>query len=326
MTIRIHALGAALVLLFAAAGSVAAPAQDAFPSRAVRIVSPFPAASVSDISLRILAERLGPRLGTQVVIENLPTGGGVAAAKAVITAPADGHTLALLSNATAVSAALFKKLPYDPLRDFAAVGGVSDFSYVFLTNAKSKLNTLQDVVAAARANPGKLNFGTAAAGTSPHLTALLFQKVAGVDFTIVPFRGANDLTVALLRNDIEVVINAYGAVRPALREGTLRAIVTTAKTRAAALPDVPTVGEAGITNFEVSSWNGLFAPAGTPAAAIARLSRDLAATLGEPDIVRKFIEIGVEARPSPPDEITTRLREEIARWSRVIDDAKIERQ
>src|SRR5581483_2525172 len=201
----------------------------------------------------------------------------------------------------------------------------SDFSYVFLTNAKSKLHTLQDVVAAARANPGKLNFGTAAAGTSPHLTALLFQKVAGVDFTIVPFRGANDLTVALLRNDIDVVINAYGAVRPALREGTLRAIVTTAKTRAAALPDVPTVGEAGITNFEVSSWNGLFAPAGTPAAAIARLSRDLAATLGEPDLVRKFIEIGVEARPSPPAEITARLRDEIARWSRVIDDAKIER-
>ena len=152
---------------------------------------------MSDISLRLLAERLVERLGTQIVIENQPTGGGVAAAKAVLSSPPDGHTLALLSNATAVSAALFKKLPYDPLADFVPVGGISDFSYVFLTNAKSELRTLQDVIAAARANPGKLNFGTAAAGTSPNLTALLFRKIAGIDFTVVPFRGATDLTVAL---------------------------------------------------------------------------------------------------------------------------------
>jgi tripartite-type tricarboxylate transporter receptor subunit TctC len=303
-----------------------ASAQDKFPSRAVRIVSPFPAGAVSDISLRILAERLGPRLGTQVVIENVPTGGGVAAAKAVITSPPDGHTLALLSNATAVSAALFKKLPYDPLKDFVPVGGVSDFSYVFLTNAKSNLRSLADVVAAARANPGKLNFGTAAAGTSPHLTALLFRKVAGVDFTIVPFRGAADLTVALLRNDIDVVINAYGAVKPNILDGTLRAIVTTAKTRAAALPEVPTVGEAGIANFEVSSWNGLFAPAHSPQAAIDRLGRDLDATLADPYIVRRFIELGVETRPAKPAALEARLREEIERWSRVIADAGIERQ
>ena len=141
--------------------------------------------------------RLVEPLGTQIVIENQPTGGGVAAAKAVLSSPPDGHTLALLSNATAVSAALFKKLPYDPLADFVPVGGISDFSYVFLTNAKSELRTLQDVIAAARANPGELNFGTAAAGTSPNLTALLFRKVAGIDFTVVPFRGATDLTVAL---------------------------------------------------------------------------------------------------------------------------------
>ena len=163
-------------------------------------------------------------------------GGGVVAAKNVTTSLPDGHTLALLSNATAVSAALFKALPYDPLGDFAPVGGVSEFSYVFLTNAKSGLSSLQDVIGAARARPGAINFGTAAAGTSPYLTALLFKKLAGIDFTIVPFRGATDLTVALLRNDVDVVINAYGAVKSNLLDGSLRAIVTTARTRSATLP------------------------------------------------------------------------------------------
>ena len=322
-----HSLRAALCLTaFLLAALVPASAQDKFPSRAIRIVSPFAAGSVSDVSLRILAERLGPRLGTQVVIENLPTGGGVAAARAVISSPPDGHTVALLSNATAVSAALFKQLPYDPLKDFVAVGGISDFSYIFLTNAKSNLRSLQDVIAAARAKPGALYFGTAASGTSPHLTALLFRKVAGVDFTLVPFRGAGDLTVALMRNDVDVVINAYGAVKANLLDGSLRAIVTTAGARAAALPDVPTVGESGIANFEVSSWNGLFAPARTPAEAIERLNRELSLTLAEPEVVRRFLELGVEARPSSPATIAARMRAEIERWSRVIDDAGIERQ
>ena len=320
------ALWAASALGWLAASSLPALAQDKFPSRAIRIVSPFPAGAVSDISLRLLAERLVERLGTQFVIENQPTGGGVAAAKAVLSSPPDGHTLALLSNATAVSAALFKKLPYDPLADFVPVGGISDFSYVFLTNAKSELRTLQDVIAAARANPGKLNFGTAAAGTSPNLTALLFRKVAGIDFTVVPFRGATDLTVALLRNDVDVVINAYGAVKANLLDGSLRAIVTTAQTRAAALPDVPTVGESGIANFEISSWNGLFAPAHTPAAAVDRLSRELSLALAEPALVQRYLELGVEARPLPPATVAARMRTEIERWSRVIEDAGIERQ
>jgi tripartite-type tricarboxylate transporter receptor subunit TctC len=322
-----HAAGRAVLLvamLAATAGSALAQAK--FPSRAIRIVSPFAAASVSDLSLRILAERLGPRLGTDIVIDNQVGGGGVAAAKTVIASPPDGHTLALLSNATSVSAALFKKLPYDPIKDFAPVGGVSDFAYIFLTNAKSDLRTLADVVAAARAKPGALNFGTAAAGTSPYLTALLFRKVAGIDFTLVPFRGATDLTVALLRNDVSVVINAYGAVKPNILDGTLRPIVTTAGTRAATLPDVPTVGEAGIANFEVASWNGLFAPAGTPAAAIDRIQTELRLALAEPDVVKRFLALGVEARPSSPAEIEARLKSDIQRWAQVIEDAKIERQ
>jgi tripartite-type tricarboxylate transporter receptor subunit TctC len=314
-----------LALAASAVPSSQAATQD-LSSRPIRIVSPFAAASVSDISLRILGERLGARLGTQIIFENQPTGGGVIAAKAVISSPPDGHTLALLSNATAVSAALFKKLPYDPLGDFIPIGGVSDFSYIFLTNSKSDLRSVQDLIAAARAKPGVLNFGTAAAGTSPNLTAVLFRKVAGIDFAVVPFRGATDLTVALLRNDVNVVINAYGAVKAGLNDGSLRAIATTAHARASALPDVPTVGEAGVANFEVSSWNGLFAPRNTPPDVVNRLSRELRLALADPEVKRRFEELGLEIRPSPPDELKERLRAEIARWSRVIDEAGIERQ
>jgi tripartite-type tricarboxylate transporter receptor subunit TctC len=312
--------------LFSVVGALSQGSAEDLSSRPIRIVSPFAAASVSDISLRILGERLGARLGTQIIFENQPTGGGVVAAKAVITSPPDGHTLALLSNATAVSAALFKNLPYVPIADFTPIGSVSDFSYIFLTNAKSNLRSVQDLIAAARAKPGAMNFGTAAAGTSPNLTAVLFRKVSGIDFTVVPFRGATDLTVALLRNDVDVVINAYGAVKANLNDGSLRAIATTAATRTSVLPDVPTVGEAGIANFEVSSWNGLLAPRNTPPDVIERLNRELRLTLAEPEIVRRFKELGLEVRPSSPAELEERLRSEIARWSRVIDEAGIERQ
>lgn len=318
------ARGILVLLLLTAA---AAPAfSQTFPSRPIRIVSPFAAASVSDLSLRILAERLGARLGTQVIIDNQPTGGGIAAAKAVIASPPDGHTLALLSNATAVSAALFKALPYDPIADFVPISGMSDFAYVFLTNSESKLRSVPDVMAAARAKPGALNFGTAAAGTSPHLTALLFKKAADIDFTIVPFRGATDLTVALLRNDIDVAINAYGAVKANLADGKLRAIATTTAQRAAALPGVPTVAEAGIANFEAASWNGMFAPARTPPEVIDRLQRELHLILAEPQIVQRFLDLGVEVRPSTPQALEARLRTEIERWSRVINEAGIEKQ
>ena len=273
-----------------------------------------------------MGEKLSARLGTSVVFENQTTGGGVAAAKTVQTAAPDGHTLALFSNATAVSVALFNKLPYDPLTDFMPIAGMSEFGYVFLGNYNGPNKSLPDVLAAARAKPGALNFGTAPAGTSPYLTALLFKKAAGIDFTIVPFRGATDLTTALIRNDVDVVINAYGAVKAALEAHQLRAFATTALTRAKNLPDVPTVAEAGIANFEVASWNGLFAPAGTPKEVVDRLYREVDTVLCDPEMTRRFLELGVETRPTPPDAVAARLRDEIARWSKVIDEAGIPRQ
>lgn len=320
---RLRTLAAAAVLV--AVSALAAQAQT-FPSRAIRIVSPFAAASVSDITLRMLADRLGARLKTQVVVENMPTGGGVVAARTVKSAPADGHTLALLSNATAVTTAMFKTAPFDPLADFTPVSGMSDFGYILLVNEQSKYRSLQDVVAAARERPGTLNVGTAAPGTTPYLTALLLKKAAGVDFTIVPFRGASDLSIAILRNDIDLMINAYGAVRQNLAEKQLRAIAATTATRSALMPDVPTAQEAGLSGFDVSSWNGLYAPAGTPAPVVERLAREIQAALAEPDLAKLFLDRGVEVWPAKAGDLSERMKADIVRWNRVIDEAGIERQ
>ena len=326
----IHSLVQCGILIAATllSGLVAAPAlaQSDFPTRPVRVVSPFPAGAVSDISLRILAERAGARLNTQIIVQNQPSGGGVLAARQVLSAPADGYTLALLSNATAVSAALYKKLPFDSVKDFVPVTTMSDFAYLFMTNYQSRLQTLQDVLAAAKAKPGALNVGTSDGGTTPYLTALLFKRAANVDFAIVPFHGAPDLTVALLRNDVDVVINAYGAYRPVIDNKQLRAIATTTAHRSSFLPDVPTMSEAGVPNFEVSSWNGIEAPAGTPAPVVTQLNKAFQEALAEPALVAKFRDLGVETWSGSPTDLSARMQTEIARWNRVVDENHIDRQ
>lgn len=301
-------------------------AQATFPSQPIKIVSPFAAGSVSDITLRVLGERLSVRLKTRVVIENMPTGGGIAAARAVISAPADGHTLALLSNATAVTVATFKTLPFDPIKDFVPVGGISEFAYLILVNNQSGYRSFSEFVAAARAKPGTLNIGTAAPGTTPHLLAVLLRKEAKVDFTIIPFRGATDLSAAIMRNDIDIFINAYGAVRGGLEEKRLRAIAATSAARAKKLPDVPTIQEQGVPGFEVSSWNGLFAPAGTPQAAIDILSRELKAVLAEPEVVEKLVGLGLEIWPSNSQDLGKQMSSEIKRWAQVVEEAGIEKK
>ena len=320
--------GAKLLIVAAIFGfaTALAQAQSPFRNRTIRIISQFPAGAVSDIALRILADRAGARLGIQIIVQNQPSAAGVTAAREALSAPADGATLAMLSNATAVSAATYQHMPFDPLTDFVPVSGMSDFAYLFLTGADSSLHTLQDFLAAARKKPGRLNVGTSASGTTPYLAALLFKKVAGIDFTVVPYRGAPDLTVALLRNDVDVVINAYGGYREALAEKKLRALATTTASRSAFLPDVPTTKQAGVANFEVSSWNGIFAPAQTPAPVVDRLALEMRAALADPELRQKFLDLGVEAWPGSAADLAARMKSEIARWNKVVDDNAIERQ
>ena len=320
----LRSLGVALIAAALSLSSI--QAQAAFPERPIRIVSPFAAGSVSDITLRLLADRLAPRLKTPVVIENMPTGGGITAARTVLGARADGHTLALLSNATAVTSATFRSLPFDPSKDFIPISGMSAFAYLFLASEQSGFEKFSDFLAAARAKPGVLNVGTAAPGTTPHLMAVLLKKEAGIDFTIVTYRGAADLTVALLRGDIDVFINAYGAVRESLAQKKLKPIATTTESRIKPLPAVPTVAESGVKDYIVSSWNGLYAPAGTPPEVIDQLGAAIRDVLAEPDIAKRFSDLGLEIWPAQKEELVVRMSSEIERWNSVVEQAGIERK
>jgi tripartite-type tricarboxylate transporter receptor subunit TctC len=303
----------------------AAEAQAPYPNRAIRIVSALAAGSVSDISLRLIGERLSQQVNVPVIIENQPGSGGVTAARTVMNSQPDGYTLGLGGNNWALSLGLFKSLPFDPRKDLTPVIGLVELTYIFATNQSSKFHTLKDVIAAGRANM-PLTFGTSSAGTTNHLGALLFKSVTGLNIVVVPYRGPAELSIALLRNDVDVVVNAYGGLRQGIERGEIRALATATATRLPQIPDVPTVQEEGIADFVVTSWNGLYAPLGTPPEALTTLRKAVIKVLSEPDIEKRHRELGLVVSPTPGEQLAERMRSESERWGKVIAEAGIEKQ
>jgi tripartite-type tricarboxylate transporter receptor subunit TctC len=301
-------------------------AETRYPDKAVRIVLPFAAGGVADITARIIAEKLGDKLGQRFYVENQPGAGGIAAARTVISSPPDGHTLALLSNGTAVSVSLFKKLPFDPLKDFEPVSSLGFFDFVFSTGAASQFKTLDDFIAAAKAKPGALNVGTINIGSTQNLSAVLFKTAAGIDFTIIPFRATPEAQISLLQGDIALVIDSYSSMKGNLADGKLRALASSGSKRSEATPDLATVQEGGVAGYDVVSWNALFAPAGTPPEIVKTLNGALRDILADADVKRRLIELGIEARASTPQEISDRLKSDIDKWRQVIEKAGIQKQ
>ena len=305
---------------------VAGAAQAKYPDKSVRIVVPFAAGGVADITARIIAEKLGDRLGQRFYVENQPGAGGIAAARSVISSPPDGATLALLSNGTAVSVSLFKKLPFDPLKDFVPISSLGYFDFIFATSANTTFKTLSDFVAAARAKPGTLNVGTINVGSTQNLSAELFKTAAGIDFTIIPYRGTPEIQVALLQGDVGLMIDSFSSMKGNLADGKLRALASSGGRRSEATPEIATVAESGVGNYDVVSWNALFAPAGTPPDIIKTLNDALREILADAGVKKKLIELGIEARASTPEEISGRLKSDIDKWGKVIDKAGIQKQ
>jgi tripartite-type tricarboxylate transporter receptor subunit TctC len=303
----------------------AASAQS-YPSRPIRILLPFAAGSVSDVTHRVFADRLGTALGTSIIIDNQPRAGGTTAAMAAKTSQPDGYSLVTFSSSTAISVSLLKSLPYDPVKDFLPISGLSTFANIIAVNSHSNYHTLNDLLAAARARPGALNIGTTTVGATNNLAAHLMKSMTKIDFVIVPFRTPGELLTAVLRGDVDAIIQSYGALKSGLQGNQIRALASTTPTRAAYAPDVPTVDEAGIKGFDVVTWNGLFAPAGTPPAIIDTLNRATRTALADPDVTKRFIELGLEAQPSSPGELSDRLSGEIIKWGKVIREAGIEQQ
>jgi tripartite-type tricarboxylate transporter receptor subunit TctC len=307
---------------FAPASQHQAHAQAAaYPGRAVRIVLPFAAGGVADITARIVAEKLGDKLGQRFYVENQAGAGGIAAARTVIASPPDGHTLALLSNGTAVSVSLFKKLPFDPLKDFAPISSLGFFDFIFATGVNSPFKTLGDFIAAAKARPGALNVGTINVGSTQNLSAELFKTAAGIDFTIVPYRATPEIQTALLQGDIALVIDSYSAMKGNLADGKFRALASSGPQRSQGTPDIATLRESGVADYDVVSWNALFAPAGTPPEIIATLNSALREILADAEVRKRLLELGIEAKAGSPQEISDRIISDIANWQKVIDKA-----
>jgi tripartite-type tricarboxylate transporter receptor subunit TctC len=317
-----------LVLLMTAVSAPVrcAQAQAAYPARSVRVIVPFAAGGVADITVRIVVERLGEKLGQRFIVENLPGAGGIAAARAALSAPADGHTITLLTNGTAISVKLLKSFPFDVLKDFAPISTLGYFDWILAVGAAAPARGLPDFLKTARERPGALNLGTVSVGSSQHLTAELFKSRAGIALDIVHYRTTPEVVVALLRDDVQLIVDSYAALKSSLSDQRLRALAVSGAKRFEILPDVPTVQENRIPDFEVVSWNGLFAPAGTPAEVVAVLNRTLQESLAEPEMRKRLLQLGIQAGASTPEDLRSRLRTDIEKWGKVIERAGIPKQ
>ena len=246
---RRHALG----LLAGSLATQSAHAQARYPDRPIRLIVPFGPGGLADVTARVVGEKVGQLLGQQIVIVNQPGAGGVSAARATLGSPADGYTLVLFTNGTAISVPLVKELGYDPLTQFTPVSSLGFFDFLLLTSAEQTYRSLADLLAAARARPGAINIGTINVGSSQNLSAVLFKTMAGLDLTIVPYRTTPDAMTAVLRKDVDIVIDGYVAGKSLLQEGKLRALATSGPVRFSGLPEIPTVAESGVSGFDVTS-------------------------------------------------------------------------
>jgi tripartite-type tricarboxylate transporter receptor subunit TctC len=311
-----RALLVACALLF----GMNAQAQDAYPAKVVKLILPFPPGGPTDILGRLLADNLTQRLGQPVITENRGGAGGNVGAEAAARSAPDGYTLLLAAPSLAISPTLYSKLNYDPVKDLAAISLVATVPNVLVTQP-SLASNLQEFIAVARQRPGELNFGSGGSGTSNHLGGELFNIVAGTKLVHVPYKGVNLAMQDVLAGTIHMVVIGVPAAGPHIKSGRLRALAVIAPHRIAALPDVPTVAQAGLPNYEVTTWYGVFAPAGTPRPIVNRLNGELVGIMASPEVKQRLAGLGTDPVTSTPDEFAAYLKQEIAKWGDVIRKA-----
>ena len=313
-------------MFLVAALNLPAAFADAYPSKPIRIIVPFGAGGIADFTVRTVAQKMAEALGQPMVIENRPSAGGVIATQAVAKAEPDGYTLLLMSNGNAVSVGLFKSLPFDTVKDLAPISTLGFFDIAVIVRADSRFKSLRELLAFAKEQPGKLNIGTINIGSTQNLAGELFKSRAGIDAQVVPFGGTPALVAAVLGGSVDAAVEILGPVMPQVTGKTVRVLALMGPKRRDSVPEVPTVAESGIANFNVASWNALAAPARTPNEIVARLNKEINAALASPDVKARLAELGVEARGGTPAEARELLANEIRRWSEVIAKAGIERQ
>jgi tripartite-type tricarboxylate transporter receptor subunit TctC len=322
----LRAAAAALLLGLAGALGVFAASAETWPSRPLRLVVAFAPGGGTDIAARIVAQPLAALLGQPVVIENKPGAGGLIGADAVAKAAPDGHTLFMMNNAHAVSAVLYKALPFHAVRDFAPVGMVATMPLVFITRP-GLVSDLAGLVALARANPGALNYATVGIGSTQHFAGELFRQIARIDIVHIPYKGTPNAMAAVYAGEVHLLVETLAPVIGPAHSGELAALAITTKTRLARLPEVPTMAEAGFADYDLTTWYALAFPARTAPAIVAQMNAALRKVLADPAVAKLLANAAfVPADPGTPEALGAHLEAEIQRWSNVMQRAGIERQ
>jgi tripartite-type tricarboxylate transporter receptor subunit TctC len=316
-------IAAAGILLWSVGGTVSPGLADAWPTRTVTIVTPFAAGSVTDATARIVGQILQEALGRPVVVENKAGAGGLIAAQAVARAEPDGYTLLLTTNSTHSAApALFKKVPYDPIKDFTPIARIGSFPSVVVVNPSVKVNTIQELVAYAKANPGKLSYGHG--NSTGYIAGEAIKNQAGIDIVHVSYRSNPAAVTDLIAGHIPMMIPDLNNALPQIAEKNMRPLAVLTKARSASLPDVPTLDETVIPGFDLMAWAGLFGPANLPPDVVATLARTLKAGLVKPEMLEKLKSSGIEPYWGDTDEFKAYVASELVKWTTVIKAARIE--
>jgi tripartite-type tricarboxylate transporter receptor subunit TctC len=320
----IRLLSIALASAVIAISAIAEAGEDGWPERPLRLVVPFPAGSSTDIIARILAQKLSPRLGQQIVIENRAGASGNIGADTVAKAAPDGYTIGIATASThAVAASLSPNLPYDPIRDFAPVGMIGSQPYVLVLHPALPARNLAELIALAKAKPGTLNYGSAGIASLAHLATELFASMAGVNIIHVPYKSSSQSMTDMITGRLDMQFATIAPSLPTIRAGQLRALVTSGKTRVAALPELPTVAEAGIAGYEAALWVSFVVPSRTSPRIIARLNREVNDVLESSDGTEALVAQGMAPEPGPPEALTERIRGDIEKWRGVAAKAGI---
>lgn len=313
-----------LALLAVCSTSVFAQSEtEQWPNKPIRWVVPFPPGGAMDAIARTLGEVAGRKLGQPFVIENKPGAGGNIGADHVARQSADGYTLMITSIGMATNGALYSKLSYDPIKDFAPVSLLAVVPNVLVTNSKQSFQNVQGVIEQAKEKPDHLTYASAGNGTSIHLAGANFTALTGVKMLHVPYRGSGPAVTDLLGGQVDFMFDSITSARPHIESGKLRALAVTTKNRAASLPDVPTVEEAGVPGYEVSPWFATFMPAGTPTAIVEKLSQVLNESMDDPEVKKRLEVIGAESIGSTPQELGAHLQKETERWTKLITETGI---
>ncbi len=302
----------------------ACAAAQPYPTKAVRMVVPFAAgAGSNDIMARLVAQKLSDSLGQQVVVDNRPGASGIIGTELVAKAPPDGYTVLMMSLTFTVNPSLYKKLPYDTLRDFAPVTLVASAPLMLVVHPSVPAKAVSEFIAYARANPDKLNFGSGGPGTTPHLAGEMIKSMAGIRVTHVPYKGGAPALADLVGGQIQFMCENIPGTLPFAKSGKLRALAVTDLKRSALLPELPTLDESGLRGYQIVGWNGLFAPAGTPRAIVDRLHAEVVRALALSDVQQRLTTMGADGVGSAPAQFSAFIKAEIPKWAKIVADANI---